>query len=305
MEENDRLIKGRLLCAAAAERNPYVIIDAGARGNLPEPWSLMAPDNVRVHGFEPDPEAYRELEKLHTLNRLYHPFALWNKQGAIQLHLNMSRATSSVYPPNPEVLEVFSQKNTASRAIEKIIEVPANSLDEMIEEKWIDHLKIDVHSAEMEVLEGAAKLLSSVFSVLVEAWCLEVHKGQRLLGDILVYMDQKGFEPYTFDNQYMAWDEAKPAGLKTSGRKRQVASVVLFIRKDFKRIPDNQKFKAAAILDIYGYPEAAHRMLKLAKVDSETLENHLSTWNNRPKLRGPILRRILGQKEDLYIAPLT
>jgi len=75
MEENDRLIKGRLLCAAAAERNPYVIIDAGARGNLPEPWSLMAPDNVRVHGFEPDPEAYKELEKLHTLNRLYHPFA--------------------------------------------------------------------------------------------------------------------------------------------------------------------------------------------------------------------------------------
>lgn len=305
MEKNHRRIVGRLLCVAASKVFPYVLIDAGARGNLPEPWSLLAAQNIRVHGFEPEPEAFHELEKLHTLNRVYHPFALWNRQGNIQLHLNMSRATSSVYPPNKEVLAFFPKKNTDDREIERIIEVPANRLDQMIEEPWVDHLKIDVHSAEMEVLEGAEKLLPKVFSVLVETWCLEIHKGQRLLGDVLVYMDKQGFEPYTFDNEYMAWDEAKPAGLATSGRKRQVASIVFFVRKNFKTIPENHRLKSAAILDIYGYPEAAHRMLKLANVEASTLENHLETWNNRPKLRGPILRRILGQKEDLYIAPLT
>lgn len=304
MEENKR-IKSRLLSAAATEKNPYVVIDAGARGELPEPWLFLDVKKVRVHGFEPDPVAHKELEKLHTLNRLYHPFALWNEQGAIQLHLNMSRATSSVYPPNPEVLAIFPDKNTSSREIEKIIEVPANRLDEMIEEPWIDHLKIDVHSAEMEVLEGAEKLLSTVFSVLVEAWCLEVHKEQRLLGDVLVYMDKHGFEPYAFDNQYMAWNEAKPSGLQSQGRKRQVASLVLFVRKDFNRVPANQKLKAAAILDIYGYPEAAHRMMLSGQVDAKFIDALFSTWNNRPTLRGPILRRILGQKEDIYIAPLT
>lgn len=304
MEKSER-IADRLINLTSTKTYPFVIIDAGARGALPEPWVLMNEDCLRVHGFEPDPEAFAALEKKHAYNRLYHPFALWNENKQIILNLNASRATSAIYPTNNDVLAPFPEKHTASRQTEKMIEVMANRIDNLVQEAWIDHIKVDVHSAEMEVLEGAENTLKNVFSVLIETWCLEVHKGQRLLGDVLTYMDKAGFEPYTFENEYMAWHEAQPSELKSTGRRRQVASVVLFVRKDFTSVPREHRIKAASILDIYGYPEAALRMLVDLDGASEAKNVLLRTWNNRPKLRGPIMRRIFGQKQDLYRAPLS
>ena len=172
-------IQDRLFYSLANGANLPVLIDAGARGVVPEPWSFLKPDQFVVHGFEPDAQACEELKKGAPGHHHFHATALWNEKKSIPLHLNASRATSSVYPTNEEALRDFPARNTQSRKTESVVQVEADRIDSLVDEPFIDQLKIDVHSAEFEILQGAEGLLAKAFCVMIEAWVLEVHKGQK------------------------------------------------------------------------------------------------------------------------------
>lgn len=294
-------IQDRLFFALAKEKHLPVLIDAGARGGVPEPWSFLNPDQYIVHGFEPDAQACEELKRNAPNHHHFHATALWNEKKSIPLHLNVSRATSSVYPTNDEALRDFPARNTQSRITESVVQVEADRMDSLVDEPFIDQLKIDVHSAEFEILQGAEGLLAKTFCVMIEAWVLEVHKGQKRLGDILRFMAEKGFVPYHFNNQYMAWHEAATDLAERTGRSRQVASVVLFFPEDLSRIEDQFKPRAAAIADIYGYPETALRILG----DPFPREKKviIDYWSQFKALKGGRVDRLLGRKQP-YIAPV-
>lgn len=299
---SEKSIENRLFYQLGKEGTQLVLVDAGARGGAPEPWSMLPVAHYRSHGFEPDPEAYEALKESIPEHHTTHPFALWEGETEIQLHLNKSRATSSVYPPNFEVLADFPARNTDSRQVEKVIQVPAKALDQLIDEPFVDQLKIDVHSAEFEVLKGAEQMLKKTGCVMVETWAVAVHEGQKLLGDVLQFLDRNGFAPYHFNNAYMAWDERSTGIPKGVSRRRQVASVVLFFRKDMGSIPSEYRLRAAALADIYGYPETALRLLGEDEFAKQKLAI-LEYWNQFEPAKGGIKGKLFPNPQP-YIAPV-
>jgi hypothetical protein len=54
-------------------------------------------------------------------------------------------------------------------------------------------LKIDVQGTEIEVLRGATGMLGEVDSVLVECSFVELYRGQALAGEVIAFLDERGF----------------------------------------------------------------------------------------------------------------
>lgn len=172
------------------------VVDAGSRGGLFEPLASVSAD-VRATGFDPDPD---------TVGDGSIPRALWSETGPLEVHLAVDPSTSSVYPPDLELLAEFPHYiGLGARSTDRVIEVPATSIDDAIAEGLLGtpHLiKLDVHSAEYEVLEGADSALGEVLGVLVESWHVPIHAGQHLHGDLESLLNRHGL--YMFDTWPMS-----------------------------------------------------------------------------------------------------
>jgi FkbM family methyltransferase len=248
-----------------------VLLDGGARDNLPPEWSLLESLGcLKTIGFEPDVEECDRLNSpaLANLSRTYFPKALWNTDGLINIHIAKSPGSSSVYPPNQEILRKFDPGVWEPRCTEKHVAVESATIDSVlrIANSDCDFIKLDIHSAEYEALEGAvASLKTKVFGVLVETWTLEYHQGQRLAHDVMKILIDLGFQLFE-------------VGIAAGGRrgitatvplygKQQVHGLDLLFFKDPIVFPCDQKslvkcVKSAAIADLYGYPDYAITILK-------------------------------------------
>lgn len=303
--------------------DPFVLVDAGARGGLTEPWNFLNPDHLIVHGFEPDEaEAHNLMDKNYP-NRYYHPVGLWNNKQEVILHLNKVRSTSSIYPPNSDRLAEFPDKNIVAREVVKQVKIPCNSLDNVLSDTdSVDFLKVDVHSAEYELIEGARNQLDrNIFGVTIEMWCIEAHKGQHLWGEVISLMHQLGFEPMLMDADYMKWPHKYSSKYQYQDRKSAVGCLVLFFKKSnmINNWSDNKKFKAAAIAEIYGYPGKALTIIDqmtdsdlkvLAKSHITKLWETTSTYGIKDKLRNKLMtlvKKLLTKLEtnsEIYKAPI-
>ena len=71
--------------------------------------------------------------------------------------------------------------------------VQAVRIDEVVDSVDVPCLmKIDVQGYELEVLQGAEKLLPSVEFLLVECSFTELYLGQALAGEVVAYLHQRG-----------------------------------------------------------------------------------------------------------------
>lgn len=76
------------------------------------------------------------------------------------------------------------------------VTVCTGRLDEWIRPEQIRRpalMKVDVQGAELQVLEGAAGLLQSVHSVLVECSFLELYRGQALADEVVRFLHGRGY----------------------------------------------------------------------------------------------------------------
>jgi FkbM family methyltransferase len=236
-------VKGELMC----------VVDGGSRGGPFAPFDSVSA-GVQVIEFEPDADAADE----HTV-----PKALWNRSGTIEIHLAVNRSASSVYPPNLELLRPFpDQIGAPARRTESKAEVEAISIDDAVERGLCpppDFIKLDVHSAEYEALEGASRALeSSVVAVLVETWHAPVHQGQHLHGDVERFLNDKGF--HCFDHwPVAAWRYELDGEAATEDRPRLIAAESIFF-KDFpagSEVSAKTAVFAIAAADLYEYTNYA------------------------------------------------
>lgn len=294
----------------AIKSNPIVLADAGARGELHEPWVNLNEDVLYVIGFEPDENECNRLNSLQSRNKLYVPNALWSFEGRVNLHLASEPSTSSVYPPNFELIKKYEEKHWKPRVPEQVITVNCTTLDKVLEDRNLngDFLKIDVHGAEYEMLQGAtASLRSNIFGVLVETWSSEVHRGQYLTGDILNMM--AGMEFSLFDiNVAAAWRRQTAETLKLFGKQQIIGLDLLFFKEPatwLSRTNTNQLtkiIKAAAIAEVYGFPDYAIELLNaeierspdqadmLKSVRDTIIQNSQARSSFRQKLKRKLYR---------------
>ena len=211
--------------------NDLVIVDGGSRGDLFDPFNHVQ-TKMHVIAFEPDPDHTKRTMQGDT-KTTFIDRGLWSHEDVVKLHLNVARTTSSVYPPNTELLSQFSDTvGVPPRTVEQIVDVSAISIDEAVEQGLMPSphfIKLDIHSAEFEALQGAKKVLNGVVGVLIESWHSPIHTGQHLHADIEAFLNDRGFNLFHF-NPLASWHQHVDSRHSPRDRSRLIASESLFLR---------------------------------------------------------------------------
>jgi FkbM family methyltransferase len=247
---------------------PLVLADVGARGELEEPWAHFWPETLRVLGFEPDREECARLERAHSRDGWsFFPVGLWDREGEVSIHVADRPSCSSVHPPNLEMIQGFEAKHWTPRLTRSVVSYPCTTLDAVLAgaATGCDFLKVDTQGSEYEILSGARGALTDQISgVLVETWTTEVHRGQRLTGDVLALMAGLGFDLFDV-NVAAAWRRATASSDRLLGKSQVVGLDLLFLKHP-ARLPGAvglpRVAKAAAIADAYGFPDFAVQILR-------------------------------------------
>lgn len=188
-------------------QEPIGFMDIGARGGS---HTLVEPLHAYVSylGFEPD------LDECHALNHNQHlksywngfevlPHALSNEFGKRTLNMLSFAANSSLLDLNDMFVERYKmhEKWTVTH------QVPLETcpLDHVIYDlnRGFKHsgeiIKIDVQGVELEILEGAKKLLSDqTVCMVAEVEFFQIYKDQKLFSDVELYLRSLGFSFYGF-----------------------------------------------------------------------------------------------------------
>jgi FkbM family methyltransferase len=263
---------------------PLVYVDAGARGGLEGPWGEIHDDRLHVVAFEPDPEGAKALARKPNVDVV--ESALWSERGTVDVHLAKIPSTSSVHPPNWPLLKRFPPQHAEPRTTLKVSEVLCDTLDASLARlgKRADFLKIDTQGSEFEILSGAEKALEdSIFGVVAESWTIEVHKGQRMTGEILSFMNQRGFA--LFDLSVGAAWYRRGAERLLARNKRQIVGLDLLFFREPTAVPARfadaaTAARAAAIAELYGFPDLALEILDLSVPNGPSQAADMSALRN-------------------------
>lgn len=184
-------------------------VDVGA--NCGRYTVLMSLCSQHVHAFDPNPECINTLENLCLPNVSIYPCALSSVEGSSEYFVPIRQGLPfSVWGTlERSVLEKHHEVNT--------IEVSKSTLDLLCDRK-ISLVKIDVEGHEMDVLRGGRKLISEQKPIfIVEAEERHCNDAVQQVKDFFAQyhyqgffiLDQKVFPLTSFDYQYQNPQELK------------------------------------------------------------------------------------------------
>lgn len=171
------------------------ILDVGAHKGDFASWSRVCFPGAAVHCFEPLPAcqpALQELSKQMAVS--IHPYAIGDRDGAIQLNKNDFAPASSVLPMLERHRELWPQTVNANP-----INVEMRTLDSFL--PLIDQpafLKIDVQGYELHVIRGARQSLSKIAAIQAEVLFEPLYEGQADFRSVLNALGDAGFRFFEF-----------------------------------------------------------------------------------------------------------
>ena len=232
----------------------FRIVDGGAAGDLFEPFDAVAPF-CTIYTFEP-----RGKDAIAHEDHVHVDAGLWSEPCRRPLHIAQDPTTSSIYPPDLDYLLRFPDRiGHEARTTARRVNVPLTSIDAEVAAGTIEpphFIKLDIHSAEFEAIEGSTRSLQECLGFLVETWHAPIHSGQHLHGEIEVRLAELGYRLYHL-RPASAWrhlNEGKPFPLD---REQLVGSEGLFLRED---IPHALKMRHVALLELFGYSQLGRRI---------------------------------------------
>ena len=158
----------------------------------------------------------------------------------------------------------------------------------------VDFLKLDIHSAEFEALQGAERTLDRVSCVLVETWHWDIHHGAHLHAEVENLLNLKGFRLYDI-RPASRWRVISTNSLQDRGM--LVGSESVF----FRNAPViGKELALVSLLDLFQYEAEAIRVANmylpanLAKGIHEFIERE-----NRPTVAQIFLKYLRGTKRAL------
>lgn len=176
---------------------PLHVIDVGAAsmGKEGDPYhALLGDPAVHVTGFEPRAEACAERNAGAPPHHRYLPYFIADGT-ARDFHVCANPLTSSLYKPNDRLLSLFHNLHLP---VVETSRVETKRLDDLPEIAACDLLKIDVQGAELDVLQGGARVAGNALVVDVEVEFVPMYEGQALFGDIDVHLRGLGFMLHRF-----------------------------------------------------------------------------------------------------------
>lgn len=172
------------------------IIDVGANPINEAPYSALLRDGgCTVTGFEPQPEAFAELQRIKGPLETYHPHAVGD--GSTQtLHIYASSGLTSIFPPHLPGLGALGRPRW-SRVLQRI-QMQTLALDAIPDLAPCDLLKIDIQGGEKLVFDNATRVLSSAVAVVVELRYMQLYEGEPMVGGVDESLRQQGFMLHKF-----------------------------------------------------------------------------------------------------------
>jgi len=134
------------------------------------------------------------------------PYCLSARDGVCKFHLNYDPYTSSIYPLNPRYAQAYFPRpggfdyvlGDVLRTM-KEVELPTTTLDAVVldrgEVPGPDFLSLDTQGSELDILNGASRLLgTTILAVYAEVELLPFYEGQPLFGDICQFLAKYNFD---------------------------------------------------------------------------------------------------------------
>lgn len=185
-----------LLLAEMPLPRPTSIIDVGANPITEVPYAtLLRGGACHVTGFEPQPEAFAELQRIKGPFETYHPDAIGD--GSTQtLHIYAISGLTSIFPPHHPGLRALGRPRWG-RVLQRI-PMQTRALDDIAGLAPCDLLKIDIQGGEKMVFDHATRVLSEAVAVIVELRYMQLYEGEPMTGGVDASLQKQGFMLHKF-----------------------------------------------------------------------------------------------------------
>jgi FkbM family methyltransferase len=175
------------------------VVDVGALPMASEPEiyaPLIKAGKARLIGFEPDKEGCRQLKEKYGEPHNFFPFFIGDGKRAV-FHKTHVPMAGSLFAPNTPLLNQYADLGRIAK-LEGTESVQTHCLDHVVDCDEIDFLKMDVQGAELSVLKGAKRLLSTALVIQSEVEFIQLYLDQPLFADIDSHLRNVGFQFHTF-----------------------------------------------------------------------------------------------------------
>ena len=113
----------------------------------------------------------------------------------VPFHVVNWPVASSIYAPNEDFLKPFPEAHRLF-GVKEVRTIATETLDEALsrEDVGVDHLKLDVEGAELDVMAGASDALRQALALEVEVEFNPVFRDQPLFADVDRHLRAQGWE---------------------------------------------------------------------------------------------------------------
>lgn len=174
------------------------IVDIGANPIDGDPpyMPMLAAGLCNVTGFEPQEQAFLELQRKKGPNERYLPHAVGDG-GTHVLNVCVASGMASLFEPDPVTLSLFEYLKPLGEVTHRV-PLETHKLDDISEIRHLDFLKIDIQGGELSVFKSGATKLSRAVAVQTEISFVTLYKNQPSLGDVDLELRRQGFIPHCF-----------------------------------------------------------------------------------------------------------
>jgi FkbM family methyltransferase len=168
-----------------------LVVDIGANEGAFSAGVLAVAPEAEIIAAEPGPAPRSRMQaRLGALpNVTILDVAVSAASGTATLHLTAHDHNASLHAPRPEMREVVDRGWAPAGELE----VRTLTLDELVDGRSVDVLKIDVQGSEMDVLRGGDATLARTRSVLIEMNFFSQYEGDATFTDLHAEMERRGF----------------------------------------------------------------------------------------------------------------
>ena len=190
------------------DRKP-IMMDIGAAGSFPEVVEKYIKEGLLdIISFDPN------INWGDVKNRNLIDIALSNKKGKSPFYSTLHPGCSSCLEPNFSVLNDYKAKELFE--VQNVIELKVDRFDNLYEKGRCglpDFVKIDAQGFDYECLEGFGKYLKDLLAIKLEAQYKQIYKEQKLIFEIIPFLNSKGFKLRDIKHQGPFGDELVEANV--------------------------------------------------------------------------------------------
>lgn len=211
---------------------PLQVADIGARitKEVPVYQPLLDHGVAHLHGFEPEPEAFKELEAAASDTISVYPYAV-GKPGPATFYAHHIGALSSVFKFCASASKFLGKGFWVKRPIVEH-QMTLVALDAVDGFPKLDILKMDVQGAELDVLEGGHRTLEDCVMIIPEVRFYRMYEDEPMWADLDQEMRAQGFVLHKFMHQKSV---VLPSSQKSGFHKRRGSQLLdgdaVYIRK--------------------------------------------------------------------------